>query len=79
MSQFYGTIDGSARTQATRRGTKSSGLTTHAAGWGGAIRVDVFDRDGIDHYCVTLQPWHNSGGQHVTLAEGILDAWTSHD
>ena len=73
MSHFYGTLEGS-RGEATRCGTKDSGITTHAAGWNGAIRVNVYERDGVDYYRVTLQPWHNSGGQHVTLAEGKLNA-----
>jgi len=81
MSHFYGTLEGS-RGKATRRGTKNSGITTHAAGWGGAIRVDVFERDGVDHYRVTLVPWQSGGaprGANVllsrdefVLAEGVL-------
>ncbi len=75
MSHFYGTLEGN-RGEATRCGTKASGITTHAAGWGGAIRVNVYEREGKDYYRVTLQPWQGSGGEHVTLAEGELDANT---
>jgi hypothetical protein len=76
MSQFYGTVRGQAATTATRRGSKSSGITTHAAGWRGAIRVDVFaSEDGTeDRYLVTLTPWQSGGGQSSILAEGVLDA-----
>ncbi len=75
MSQFYGTIDGSAKTQATRRGTKNSRLVTHAAGWGGAIRVELFEDDnGDDCFRVDLVPWQGSGGHSKQLADGRLEA-----
>ena len=74
MSHFYGTIQG-ARGEATRTGTKNSGMVTHAAGWGGAIRVDVYqDENGNDMFRVSLGPWQNSGGRSRTLAIGRLDA-----
>jgi hypothetical protein len=74
MSHFYGTLKGS-RGVATRCGTKNTGLTTHAAGWRGAIRVTVHHgADGRDRFEVQLVPWHGSGGRAVKLAEGVLDA-----
>lgn len=73
MSHFYGTLQG-GRGESTRCGTRSSGMTTHAAGWGGAIRVDLFERDGKDFYRVSIQPWKGSGGTNLTLVEGPLDA-----
>ena len=73
MSHFYGTLQG-ARGEATRCGSKSSGVTTYAAGWGGAIRTEVFERDGEDFYRVTLIPWQGSGGYETLLAEGKLTA-----
>jgi hypothetical protein len=75
MSQFYGTVKGQAASEATRCGGKASGITTHAAGWSGAIRVDVFaDTDGADRFRVELVPWQSSGGSSRVLAEGLLDA-----
>lgn len=76
MSHFYGTIDGSASTQATRCGTKNSGITTNAAGWTGSIRVDVWhDKESErDHYRVILTPWQGSGGESRILAKGLLNA-----
>jgi len=75
MSRFYGTVDGQAATQATRRGSTASGITTYAAGWRGAIRVDVFvDADGRDSFQVHLVPWQSSGGRTIELASGWLDA-----
>jgi len=46
MSQFYGTLNGQARTVATRRGSKNSGVTATAASWAGAVRVSVSEEDG---------------------------------
>ena len=64
MSHFYGTLQGS-RGEATRC----------AAGWDGAIRVQVYqDHEGNDRYTVDLVPWQNSGGQSRQLADGILKA-----
>lgn len=74
MSHFYGTLQG-ARGEATRLANKKSGLVTHAAGWQGAIRVDVrHDDEGKDRYRVQLVPWKGSGGTSRVLAEGILDS-----
>ena len=47
MSHFYGTIRGQAG-QATRRGSKSSGLTTEAASWNGVVRVTLDHRNEKD-------------------------------
>ena len=73
MSHFYGTLEGN-RGEATRCGTKSSGLITEAAGWQGAIRVTVYHTDDRDMFRVELIPWQGSAGKHVTLAAGELDA-----
>lgn len=49
MSRFYGSLDGSARTQATRQGTVKSGLVGHVHGWNVGVQVmmdvDAEDRD----------------------------------
>jgi hypothetical protein len=75
VSRFYGTVDGQARTPASRRGSASSGITTYAAGWSGAIRVKVFPgANGEDRYIVSLVPWQSSGGSSRILSEGVLDA-----
>ena len=39
MSHFYGSLDGSARTQATRQGTTRSGILGDIRGWDSGIRV----------------------------------------
>ena len=77
MSHFYAKIPTSARqTEPSARGHKSTGITTQAAGWNGAIVVDVWHNEeaGVDEYRVTLTPWQNSGGNRQELAQGVLNA-----
>ena len=74
MAHFYGTLQGN-RGEASRLGTKDSGINTIAAGWGGAIRTirtSVYHSDGRDMYRVELIPWHGSGGSSRVLAQGEL-------
>jgi len=73
MSHFYAVIQGN-RGEATRMGSKLSGLRSNTAGWGGCISVYVYERDGQDHYNVSLVPWSGSGGESRVIAEGPLDA-----
>lgn len=73
MSQFYGTLQGN-RGEATRCGTANSGIVTYAAGWKGAICVNVSEVDGEDMFTVSLVPWSYSGGCSKVLAQGKLDS-----
>lgn len=71
MSHFYGVLKGQ-RGEATRAGNKSSGLTTTAASWAGAIEVRLHvDALGRDCYEVVQTPWHGRGVAQ-TLARGVL-------
>lgn len=70
MSHFYGTLRGS-RGQATRQGTRVSGVETVAASWKGCIRVRMFERDGEDCFTVSQEQWHGSGVYEI-LAEGVI-------
>ena len=71
MSHFYGVLNG-AKGEATRAGTKRSGLTVTAASWVGAIRVELsLDAEGRDCFRVLQTPWHGAGVSEL-LAEGIL-------
>lgn len=76
MSHFYGTISNGRGIQATKCGHKPSGLVTHAAGWNGAVRVEVSHNEatGKDEFTVTLVPWKSSGGCSHVIASGTLDA-----
>lgn len=60
MAHFYGKLDGS-RGQATRCGTKKSGMQTVAASWSGAVRVTLYEHEGEDRVIVSLIPWHGHG------------------
>ena len=62
MARFYGSLCGS-RGEASRLGTKSSGLRTVAASWNGAVEVQLYERDGVDYARVALMPWHGHGAQ----------------
>ena len=60
MAHFYGTLQGN-RGEATRMGSKASGLTTYAASWKGAVRVTVYIHDGKDWVDVSLVQWRGAG------------------
>jgi hypothetical protein len=66
MAHFYGTLDGS-RGQATRMGTKNSGLQTVAASWQGAVEVTLHHDDHTqrDYATISLKPWHGAGVHRV--------------
>jgi len=69
MARFYGTLEGQARTQATRRGSTRSGLKATLKGWGGQIEVRLFARGDEDYF----QVWHGSlSSGRTLLAEGPL-------
>lgn len=74
MSAFYGTLQGN-RGQATRMGSKESGVRTQNAGWGGCVAVQTF-KDDNDRDCasISLTPWSGSGGPNVVLYIGPIDA-----
>lgn len=77
MSYFYGTLQGS-RGQATRCGTKNSGVTTQAASWNGAVQVDLwYDKEkDVERYRVYQVSWHGKG-VHQILAEGVVGEYNA--
>jgi hypothetical protein len=70
MSHFYGTVQG-GRGEATRTGHKTTGLTTTAASWSGAIRVRLYHDNGVDCYIVEQESWRGRG-VYEPIAEGVL-------
>ncbi len=71
MSHFYGVLNGQAG-QATRCGSKGSGLRTVAASWAGCISVQLWrDSDGQDHFRVYQGAWQGAGISEY-LASGII-------
>jgi hypothetical protein len=75
MAHFYGSTQGRAG-EATRLGTATTGLTSTAAGWHGAIevRVDHDSEEKRDYFHVWLIPWQSSDGEAQLLATGPLDS-----
>jgi hypothetical protein len=74
MSHFYASIPESARkTVATARGHKSTGITTRAASWRGAIETTFWhdDATGKDHFRVE-HVRHHGAGINQTIAEGVV-------
>lgn len=65
MSHFYGTLQGN-RGEATRCGSKDSGIETYTASWKGAVNVRAWHDEtaGIDMVSVSLVPWHGRGINH---------------
>lgn len=60
MAHFIGTVKG-GRGEASRLGHKATGLRTVAASWQGAVRVELYTRDGKDFAHVYLMPWQGAG------------------
>lgn len=70
MAYFYGMLQGN-RGEATRVGTKTSGVTTYTASWEGAVRSRAYIKDGKDYVTVELVPWRGAGS-HRILYEGPI-------
>jgi hypothetical protein len=72
MSHFYGTLQGS-RGEATRGGSKDSGMTTYCASWEGAIRCQaVHDKiSGKDMVRVEKVTWQGAG-ENKLLYQGLI-------
>ena len=72
MSHFYSKIQGN-RGEATRCGTKDSGVTATAASWDGAIRTDIWydSEEDVNRYVVLMIPWRGVGVTRI-LKAGIV-------
>ena len=53
-SRFYGSVSGSARSEATRQGTPSSGITSHTRGWDLGVQVHGFADGDTDVFDVSI-------------------------
>lgn len=72
MAQFYGDVQGN-RGQATRMGTKDSGMTAHIRGWRVGARIHLLHIDGVD--VVRVYKTHGSTGRgDDTLLEEFSEA-----
>lgn len=77
MAHFHADIQGQARIQVTRIGTKASGIRGHIRGWDAGFRVDgYYDPDtGVDVFMVYATGGSNrcSSDQLIaTIADGVL-------
>lgn len=73
MSTFYGTIKGT-RGEATRCGSKASGIKTVAASWKGAVETTLQENeDGATVAEVWLIPWHGEGVRHLIYRGPVND------
>ncbi len=72
MSHFYGTMQGT-RGQATRCGTKNSGMTTIAASWEGAVEVELChdESNNVDRVRVRMIPWQGVGERYQVF-DGLV-------
>ena len=71
MSHFYGTTKGN-RGEATRTGSKQSGMETYCASWQGAIRCFAYvDKEGNDCVRVEKTTWRGEGENKI-LYEGVI-------
>jgi hypothetical protein len=74
MARFYGSLNGSAKTQATRQGHASTGITGHIRGWNVGIEVrGLPDADDLDNdsFWVTVTGGSNGTGRGRYYGSGI--------
>lgn len=71
MAHFYGTVQGN-RGEASRTGSKNSGMGTYCASWNGAIRCFAYiNNEGIDCVRVEKTLWHGEG-EYKLLYDGEI-------
>lgn len=66
MSHFYADIQGN-RGQATRQGTKNSGIEGHIRGWNVGAKVECYYDDELDMDFVRIYLTSGSNNQHKRL------------
>ena len=75
MARYRGTLQG-CRGEASRLGHSSSGLTTVAASWQGAVRVELYACGDRDFARVSLTR-HRGAGVERLLFDGPVNAFQS--
>ena len=72
MSHFYGTVQGN-RGEASRGGSKDSGIISHIASWEGAIKVQAWYDEKIKKDMVRVKKTKWRGvGENKVLYEGEM-------
>lgn len=69
MSHFYGSMAGKARTQATRCGTKSSGVSAHVRGWNVGVQTEAHHTEEGDEVRIVLTHGSTGRGSNVTIGK----------
>ncbi len=74
MSRFYASIEGTAKTPATRQGTTTSGISGHIRGWGKGVRVTSSQDLHEDIFEVYATGGSNGGGEKYIgcLVDGVF-------
>ena len=67
MAQFYGTISGQAKTEASRLGSKKSGISGHIRGWNQGGKVSCWYNDKNDMDMCEIYATEGSNGGSSTL------------
>ncbi len=65
MAHFWGGVTGRSETEATRLGTKGSGLRVWANGWDIGAHVSLYHHDGEDRVSVTITKGSESGDRRT--------------
>jgi hypothetical protein len=75
MAHFYGSMAGSAKTEATRCGTKNSGMNAHVRGWNCGIEtfVDYDATNDKESYSVYMTGGSNGSRAPKALAQVRYD------
>jgi len=76
MSRFYGTVQGQAKTQASRRGSGTTGISGHIRGWDIGIKIVsqplVNDKKDYDCFSIYVTGGSNGGKQTHKIATVYL-------
>jgi len=77
MAHFYGSMNGS-RGEATRCGTKSSGISAHVRSWTHGVRSNLFESrqgSGEDKVCIEITSGSNNDGRtsHIFIEQDELN------
>ena len=78
MSQFYADIKGCAKTAATRRGGKKSGISGHIRGYTSGIRVEGHhDEELGDIFLVWQTTGSGFNGRSILLGKLVGNSFTA--
>lgn len=69
MAQFYGEIQGFAKTHASRRRSKSSGLWSHIRGWNIGVEVNVKHDDKTGYDVISI---YKTGGSNDSNRKELI-------